>query len=52
MSTTHNYNGKWPDSIGEELVGDAPCRLLIITMGNGPTLLGRNWLEMLHVDYS
>ena len=24
----------------------------IITMGNGPTLLGRNWLEMFHVDYS
>ena len=24
---------------------------LIITMGNGPTLLGRNWLEMLHFEW-
>ena len=24
---------------------------LIITMGNGPTLLGRNWLEMIHSDW-
>ena len=26
-ASSHNYNGKWPDSIGEELVGDASFRL-------------------------
>ena len=26
-ASTHNYKRKWPNSTGEELVGDAPCRL-------------------------
>ena len=56
MVQLHTYAGQQIKVCGPAMVqarhdGQTALLPLIITEGNGPTLLGRNWLEALRLDW-